>query len=220
MAEAKQALIASGFVTVKNRCKQWVREVIQATYGSQYDNLVGGDDANEMGRRWQAAGYDVAGPPQAGDVLVKLFEPSGHTGICIGDKVAENSTYWWERHPGDARGARTLALWGPPDVIGRLPEAATHWSMDIGDEAAVCTLFVGQGVTYAPVKRFSEQVVRLLSTPAVLGYDNASKQASINGHPLTTLLVAGKAYAPSRELASSAGLNLQVTSDTRTVAVW
>lgn len=123
-AVALEALKTPGFVSERGMCQKFVRQVIQAVYGAQF-NKYHSFDAEDSRRLWAGSPYAVA-PSRGsmiGDILYKRGTPSsphGHVGIRIaGNRVAENSIV----HNGafGGRGVRSLKSFGKVDLIVRLP---------------------------------------------------------------------------------------------------
>jgi hypothetical protein len=120
---AKHGLSDPHFITLPHRCQQWLRQVVQSVYGSQFDDFWKGSAAT-TGRCFQHSPYAVplANGSQPGDILYKLKGSGGdgHVGIRLpGNLVAENSSVHWDGR--DARGTRTLKEFGNFDLIVRLP---------------------------------------------------------------------------------------------------
>lgn len=130
LALAEAALFAvtapTGYARDKGYCRQFVREVVEAVYGHEYDAIFPRGNGYAGSARRTALFFRDAGklgsaPLQPGDILFKTYLPYGHVGILLADgaTVAENSTTHWNGR--DARGTRSLSAFGKPDIIGRLP---------------------------------------------------------------------------------------------------
>lgn len=120
--EALHALTAPGFASTPHMCQRWVREVVQAVYGSRYDRFWK-STALLTGASFHGAGLFVplGEGSVPGDLLYKLHGSGGdgHVGIRIlGNQVAENSSVHWDGR--DARGCRSLTEFGNFDLIVRL----------------------------------------------------------------------------------------------------
>jgi hypothetical protein len=127
-ADALFALHAKGFETYKGYCSRWCRQVCEYSYGdARYNNQWrpnASPSAKDAALSFKSSGYAVTGTPQIGDILFKTVGSGGfgHVGILTEKGVAENSSYHWGPSGGrDARGLRSLAQFGPFQVIIRLP---------------------------------------------------------------------------------------------------
>jgi hypothetical protein len=123
IAGATRALRDPHFITLPHRCQQWLRQVIQHVYGSEFDEFHKANAASS-GRAWRLSTYAVplSSGSQPGDILYKLKGSGGdgHVGIRLPKNlVAENSSVHWDGR--DARGVRTLKEFGNFDLIVRLP---------------------------------------------------------------------------------------------------
>ena len=125
---ALYALTAKGFETERGYCSRFARQVCEAAYGDLRFNDQWRTDAHPSAKKsalaFKAADYAVSGPPQIGDILFKTVGSGGfgHVGIYTERGVAENSSYHAVRSENeDARGLRSLAQFGPYQIIVRLP---------------------------------------------------------------------------------------------------
>lgn len=103
-------------------CQKWTRQVVEAVAGQRFAAMMKGS-ARESGLAAQRLGWTVTGPPRPGDLLYKITGSGGfgHVGIMVqSGKIAENSSTKIGRIRG-AVGYRTLAQFGPYDLIVRLP---------------------------------------------------------------------------------------------------
>jgi hypothetical protein len=125
---ARLAVTAPGYATEPGQCQHFIREVIEAEYGLDYEEYRAGS-AKEAGKLWKKSPYAVD-PKEGsiiGDILYKVncAGKFGHVGIRIpGNRVAENSSAHVQE--GDARGFRSLEEFGKYDLIVRLPENGRH----------------------------------------------------------------------------------------------
>jgi len=131
-ATATSALTGPGFESRTGFCQRFVRQVVQATLGHEYDGCFKASAVESMAA-FKGTPYAVkvdpnlpGGGAQPGDLLYKGRKTSGrfgHVGICIGTKVAENSSSHVGETTGDrdARGTRSLAAFGAYELIVRLP---------------------------------------------------------------------------------------------------
>ncbi len=131
---AKGALVSPGFASRKGLCQMWNRQVIESVYGSKYA-LYRAASAKDAALLWLKSPYgfafsylkDERGGLQAGDICYKTLGSGGygHVGIYLGDgTIGENSSYHAHGNDTDARGIRTVALFGAFQVVVRLPEVA------------------------------------------------------------------------------------------------
>jgi hypothetical protein len=124
---AAKALTIEGFASEAGWCMRFVRQVIQATYGHDYDSYFRGS-AYETMLAFKRSGYAVAveSGSVVGDILFKGRKTSGyygHVGIRIaGNKVAENSSSHTSDKDREARHTRSLKAYGDFELIVRLPE--------------------------------------------------------------------------------------------------
>jgi len=131
------ALTAPGFERRPGYCQRWVRQVVEALYGDEFDQYWRGT-AYETMRAFRDSVYflpaqnsaDVWTPLQRGDLVYKgriTSGRAGHVGIPIlGNRFAENSSCHWSEADPDARGTRSIAAWGPYEGIVRLSLGAIH----------------------------------------------------------------------------------------------
>ncbi len=117
------AVTAPHFETQPHFCQRWVRQVVQATFGDQFDEFWE-PTAAATGQAFAVDFRLVVDPHQGsqpGDLLYKLTGSgaAGHVAIRIlGNRVAENSSCHWNGR--DARGLRKLTEFGHADLIVRL----------------------------------------------------------------------------------------------------
>lgn len=210
---ARRALTAPGFETRPSWCQRWVRQVLQAAFGDRWDGIYQAS-ARATAEAWRAAGYAAPlGQPQLGDLLYRTYRPSGHVGIYIGAYgVAENSTV---HHP-DARGTRSLAAWGRPDVIVRLPGVAPEATpyrlrlsgVDLG------TLPLIDGSVYVGAREWGGWL------GLDVDWDEAARQVILDGRrvDVSPTLVDGRALLPLRKLVEWHG-DLAIAAAGRVVEV-
>lgn len=124
--QVTRALTAQGFTTERGKCQKFVRQNIQKVYGGFFDDFHKGS-AKESARAWSQSKWYLVGshPSIPGDILYYTSADHGEYGHVavrvLGNQVAENSTYHFER-TGDGRGKRPLLALGTPSLIVRLPE--------------------------------------------------------------------------------------------------
>lgn len=130
---ALRALTARGFETKDGMCWRWARQSIMAAYGLPNPPSYHRGSAKEAGLAMLKAGLAFRTGQdeiEEGDILFKTNGEHGHVGIVVmwngALAVAENSSYHWKRHRGDARGVRTLREFGPFDLVGRLSEESAE----------------------------------------------------------------------------------------------
>lgn len=120
--QAVRAVTDPRFEARPGWCQRWARQVVEAVAGQRFAAMMG-PTARESGLAAQRLGWTVPGPPRPGDLLYRLGGSGGygHVGILVqSGKVAENSSTSVGRIRG-AVGYRTLAQFGPYDLIVRLP---------------------------------------------------------------------------------------------------
>jgi hypothetical protein len=119
---AKKAVKEGAFELKKGYCSRFVRQCVEAAYGTKYAELFG-SSAIDTGKAFQRNNLTVS-DLQPGDILFKMTGSGGfgHVGIFVGDdKVAENSSTKIGRVRG-ALGFRTVEQYGAYQLTGRLPE--------------------------------------------------------------------------------------------------
>ena len=205
----------------KGFCSRWVREVVEGIYPGIYDGLFGAT-ANATGLNFLHAGLGVpfadAGAIQVGDILVKEFGDVGHIGIYTGPRgVAENSSTPIGRVLG-AKGFRSLAQWGTPQIVVRLPSTAPMQAT--GFHLMLNTVHVGempviQGAAQAPVRSLCDRLGLDLSI------DESTMHPYIGGHLYSTpiTIIGGTGFLAVRALADFLKLSLTVDNNTKTVTL-
>jgi hypothetical protein len=199
-------------------CSRWVRQVVEKLYPGIYDGLFAGS-ANETGLNFEHAGYGQpaanAGTIQIGDILVKEFAPFGHIGIYVGEQgVAENSSTRIGRVLG-AKGYRTLAQWGRPAIVVRLPQAKptqpAGYRLMLND-VPVGEMPVIQGAAQAPVRPLCKRL------GLDLDIDEATMHPIIGGHEYSTpiTIINDVGFLSVRPLATFLGLSVTVDEGTKT----
>lgn len=194
---ALRALTAPGFATESGYCWRWTRQCIMACYGlsepPSYHRGSAKAAAYAMLEEGKAHRYN--GEPSSleiGDILLKTNGEHGHVGILTHRGIAENSSFHWRRHPGDARGLRSLEQFGAFSVVGRLkppvvapstppqPEAIKYLLQDV----EVPSMQWRDNTQYAPLSEIAAalEAAKILKNPVsltdaltLLGYEIAAQ---------------------------------------------
>jgi hypothetical protein len=181
-------------------CQRFARECVQSALGDAYDSLLCQPSAKLAALAFEHDGsHVVQGDPEPGDLLY-LTEGHGgfgHVGIMTesGD-VAENSVV--HSGPNGAKGFRSLAEFGDPDVIVRLPD----WRV-ISDGGLDLRATYDSRADQVLVA--AAELARALGEPAP-GWDGT--QVTVNGVAVgrPAMLVNGHAWVPVRSLSAPYGL--------------
>ncbi len=124
---ALKALTDDNFETEPGMCQRFVRQVIFAVHGPEFENYRA-NNAHNTAKIWRRSRYVVApeNGSQIGDILYWYAtprQPDGHVAIRVaGNRFAENSVVHRGKKNG-AKGTRPLHAKKSPDLLIRLPEA-------------------------------------------------------------------------------------------------
>jgi len=204
LAKAAVAAVTDpAFEAEAGYCQRFVRQVVQAVAGDQFDHLWA-ESATATARRCLAAGLAVVGTPRAGDLLYRTQGAGGfgHVGICLGDgRVAENSSTKVGRVQG-AKGYRSLKQYGAVDVLVRLG-VGEEWQVSFPDGRELAGLEIGERVHVS---------ARSWSRALGLSFEQAQRRVRIGGRVIAhdTWQRNGEPWLPVRALASAAGLVVEV----------
>ena len=213
--QAIEAVVDPDFEDEDGYCQRWARQVRQAALGTRYDRYDCGT-ARESGLALSAAGYQVRSL-EPGCLVYKLFKPSGHVGIYVGDVgsqhdlVAENSSTRIGRVRG-AKGYRELGEWGEPELIIALPDP---WAAKVVLPNGATLVGWGIDTILTPARAWGAA----LGLP--VGWRTDLHLATIGGHLITAApkVVDSVGWLPVRLLAQAAGLRVSWDQATRRVTV-
>lgn len=187
---ALRALTAPGFATESGYCWRFVRQAIMKLYGLReppsYHRGSAKAAAYAMLEEGKAHRYNGdPGSLEIGDILLKTTGEHGHVGILTHRGIAENSSFHWRRHPGDARGLRSLEQFGTFQIVGRIPPP---------------------GAASLPPEQTGDTLASTPDSELVIAHYEGD---SIIAKRLSTELRDGRNWGPIREALEAAGLEVK-----------
>ena len=234
-SKAIEAVNGDAFEDRPNFCERFARQVIQAVYGNDFDEVdninIFDATALKTAKNWEMAQFGFAPQhfdsyPEEGDILFKTqgSGPEGHVGIYVGtvagvgkNLVAENSSTPIRRIKG-AKGYRTLQEFGPVQLAVRLPEPFPSVRiLDENGDNMTMGLF-RRGVVLVAARAWGEVMQFRVD------FDPETKTIRFDDERVDEPLIflGGHGYLPIRTLATAAGMEVKEThlgGDDKTVQI-